>query len=212
MLSAARVSAIEESEWFRRRWSPYLLLDTDLRIRAVNSAYVRATELPREGLIGAPLFDAFPDNPDDPTGDGVTSLSGSLAQVCSSATQHWMGLIRYDVPDVSNPGGFVYREWVSVNSPIKVDGKLAGILHHTQNVTRVMSAHPHMAKPGPGPLRSAAAVMSRQFPALSAAEVLSVLAHSHCVVMETTGAPDSRQAEALAIARLEVRAGRLAER
>ncbi|HWS92104.1 MAG TPA: hypothetical protein VN306_06265 [Mycobacterium sp.] len=50
-------------------------------------------------------------------------------------------------------------------------------------------------------------MLGRQFPGLPPEAVLSVLTHSHSVVMETHGAPDFEQAQALAKLRLETRAG-----
>jgi hypothetical protein len=48
----------------------YLVLLPDApryTIVAVNDAYARATMTTREDILGRGLFDAFPDNPADPT-------------------------------------------------------------------------------------------------------------------------------------------------
>ena len=58
-----------------------LVLDTDLRIVAVSDAYLGATMTCRSDIVGRPLFEVFPDNPDDPTADGVANLGASLARV-----------------------------------------------------------------------------------------------------------------------------------
>jgi PAS domain-containing protein len=47
--------------------SLYLVLSPDLTIVAVSDAYLRATLTTRESLLGCALFEAFPDNPDDPS-------------------------------------------------------------------------------------------------------------------------------------------------
>ncbi|BBY89248.1 hypothetical protein MTOK_50300 [Mycolicibacterium tokaiense] len=59
MLSDSQVSAVESMAWFHVDHSPTMLLDTQLRIRAVNKAYERITGHTRAELVGAALFDIF---------------------------------------------------------------------------------------------------------------------------------------------------------
>lgn len=212
MLSANRVSAIEESAWFQSKWAPYLLSDADWRIRAVNSACERASGHPREGLLGHQLFDVFPDNPADPDADGVANVSASLEFVFRRGVRHWLGVQRYDIPDRHNPGEFVYKVWTPTNSPIKEGKKTIAVLQHAQDVTRVVPRAPaEHAYPKLIWLRSAAEALGRQFPDLPTEAVLGVLAHSHSVVMESVGAQDFERAEALAKLRLETHAGHPAD-
>ncbi len=208
MLSARQVAAIEESVWFQAEWAPYALVDTDLRIRAVNPAYERVSGHPRDSMVDRPLFEVFPDNPNHPAADGVANLSASLEATFRRGTRHWMGVQRYDVPDRQSPGKFIYKVWMPVNSPIKDAVKTVAALHHVQDITRVVprpggrSALPEAAR-----LRNAADALGRQFPGLPAEAVLGVLTHSHSVVMETLGGPDFERAKALAKLRREARAG-----
>ncbi|OBF49666.1 hypothetical protein A5756_23460 [Mycobacterium sp. 852002-53434_SCH5985345] len=212
MLSASRVSAIEESAWFQSKWAPYLLTDADLRIRAVNPACERVSGHPREGLLGHQMFDVFPDNPRDPEADGVANASASLELVLRRGIRHWLGVQRYDIPDWRNPGEFVYKVWTPVNSPIKEGKKTVAVLQHAQDITRVLPPAPtDRAYPKLLELRSAAEVLGRQFPDLPLEAVLSVLAHSHSVIMESAGVEDLKRAEALAKLRLETHAGHPAE-
>jgi hypothetical protein len=202
------VAAIEESAWFQARWAPYMLIDADWRIRAVNTAHEWVSTRPRDSLLGRPLFEVFPDNPADPEANGVANLSRSLETTFRRGARHWMGVQRYDLPDMQSPGEFIYKVWMPVNSPIKDGKKTVAVLHHTQDITRaVPPTAGRGALPGPFELRKAADVLDRQFPGLPAEAVLGVLTHSHCVVLETLGAPDFEQAEALAKLRLEARAG-----
>ncbi len=86
-----------------------------------------------------------------------------------------------------------------MSSPIKDDGKTVAVLHHVQDVTRVVPlVSNQVASPELAELRNAADVLGRQFLELPAEAVLGVLTHSHSVVTETFGAPDSERAEALA--------------
>src|ERR671925_2447098 len=59
----------------------FLVLDPDLRIVAVSDAYVAATMVRREDVLGRDLFEVFPDNPDDPAATGVGNLRASLRRV-----------------------------------------------------------------------------------------------------------------------------------
>jgi hypothetical protein len=209
MLSAELASGIEASSWFQDSCAPYLLVDADLRIRAVNPAYEQATTQPRSRLINKQLFDAFPDNPADPTADGVANLSSSLERVFRTGARHWMGLQRYDVPDRWEPGSFVYKVWVPVNSPVKDGGRTVGVLHHVQDVTAVLSRTEQATSVASrlAELQAAADALWRQFPDLPREAVLGALTHSLCVVVGTLGYPVLERAQALARLRLEIRAG-----
>jgi PAS domain-containing protein len=48
----------------------YLVLDPELRIVAASDAYLDATMTRREEIVGRPIFDVFPDNPEDPEATG----------------------------------------------------------------------------------------------------------------------------------------------
>ncbi|MGZ4081184.1 MAG: hypothetical protein ACXVOH_06940, partial [Bacteroidia bacterium] len=47
-------------------------------IMGASNAYLAATMTVREKIIGRPLFEVFPDNPDDKTADGTSNLKKSL--------------------------------------------------------------------------------------------------------------------------------------
>ena len=59
----------------------YLILDPTFTIVAVNQAYLRATMRQQADLLGTYIFDAFPDNPQDPSANGVHNLRTSLEAV-----------------------------------------------------------------------------------------------------------------------------------
>jgi hypothetical protein len=114
---------------------PRLLLDNDWVIRGVNLAYLRATDRDRDDLLGRHIFDAFPDNPDDPTANGVARLSSSLAAAQSAAEADDMFVTKYDVP--ARDGGFTLKYWSPSNAPIVPRSRRApvGILHSVEDVT-----------------------------------------------------------------------------
>ncbi|MFD9962421.1 PAS domain-containing protein [Amycolatopsis sp. NPDC058986] len=130
--------SVADSALFGVTAAPYLVLDANLRIQAANPAYLGATGRSPEELIGAFMFDAFPDNPADPDATGVRNLSASLERVLRRSTAHDMGVQRYDIPDSRNPGVFRTKTWGPVNSPLTDnDGHVVGALHHVEDITAV---------------------------------------------------------------------------
>ncbi|MFG3115621.1 PP2C family protein-serine/threonine phosphatase [Streptomyces sp. NPDC048197] len=121
--------------------SPYLVLGTDLVIVEVNQAYLDATGRTRDDLIGTYVFDAFPDNPDDPEADGVRNLSASLHRVLATREPDPMALQKYDIPIMGRPGVFEERWWSPVNTPIlATDGTVVWIIHRVEDVTAFVQA------------------------------------------------------------------------
>src|ERR1700733_10029748 len=76
----------------------YLVLlpdDPTYTIVVANQAYAEATFTNPAEIIGRPLFDVFPDNPDDPKASGVRNLLASLRQVLATKAQHSMAAQKY---------------------------------------------------------------------------------------------------------------------
>jgi PAS domain S-box-containing protein len=115
----------------------YLLLFPDLRIAGVTDAYLAATMTSRDAIIGRPLFDVFPDNPDEPTADGVRNLRQSLARVLATRRADRMAVQKYDIQrPASVGGGFEERYWSPLNTPVLgADGGVELIIHWVEDVT-----------------------------------------------------------------------------
>jgi hypothetical protein len=64
---------------------------------AVSDGYLSATMTERTEILGRPLFDVFPDNPDDPTADGVAKLGASLERVAEHLHADTMDDQKYDI-------------------------------------------------------------------------------------------------------------------
>lgn len=115
---------------------PYLMLTTDLEIVAVNDVYLTRTLRTRDDVVGRFLFDAFPDNPADPTADGVRHLGGSLERVLRSGRPDSLPWLRYDIPVPRLGGSFVRRTWAVLNSMLTDERDTAiGLLHHVEDIT-----------------------------------------------------------------------------
>lgn len=107
----------------------FVVLDRNLTIRAASTAYERATLRGRGELIGQFLFDAFPEDPDDPQANGVTRLAASLENAMRREEIDNMWIQRYDIPDPDTPGEFIPRVWSPLNTPLIDHGELIGVVH-----------------------------------------------------------------------------------
>jgi PAS domain-containing protein len=115
---------------------PFMVIDPrpGLHIVDINDAYAVATLTDRARVAGTRLFDTFPDNPDDPSADGVSNLFDSLQRAAQSGAPHAMADQRYDVRRAD--GSFVQRYWRPLNTPVFDEaGRLVYLLHHVADVT-----------------------------------------------------------------------------
>lgn len=114
----------------------YLIITPDFTIVAVSDVYLITTLTKRDTLVGRALFEAFPDNPDDHTANGVANLSHSLNEVLRTEKAHTMSVQKYDIPvPKERGGGFEVRYWRPVNTPILDNGRIIYITHCVEDVT-----------------------------------------------------------------------------
>jgi signal transduction histidine kinase len=122
--------------WFEGAPDAYLVLDPQLTIVGATDAYLRVTATTRAGIVGRPLFEVFPDNPDDPTADGVSNLRASLQRVLDGRVADRMAVQKYDIPVPT--GGFEERHWSPLNTPVLgADGEVHWIIHRVEEVTEL---------------------------------------------------------------------------
>ncbi|MBW8705807.1 Phosphoserine phosphatase RsbP [Streptomyces sp. MBT84] len=137
--------------------SPCLVLGADLVVADANPAFCEVTGCGRAELVGRYLFDVFPDNPADPEAGGVATLKASLHRVLSCGQTDYMALQKYHIPDTGRPGVFEERWWSAINVPIcGPGGKVAWIIHRSEDMTDVVLAHRPAHLPPGGPGREAA--------------------------------------------------------
>lgn len=119
----------------------YLVLDPQLRIQAATDAYLRTTGTRREQLLGRYVFDAFPDNPDDPGATGTANLRASLARVLALRKPDTMAVQKWDLDYGS---GFETRYWSLRNSPVLgTDGLVRYIVNQVEDVTEFVTLQRH---------------------------------------------------------------------
>ena len=118
---------------------PMLILDTDLNIITVNTAYLNATMTRRDAILHRNIFDVFPDNPEDNEADGVSNLHASLKRVLASMEPDAMAVQRYDIRRPGD-GSFEVRYWSPLNTPVlDQDGGLRYIIHRVTDATEYMT-------------------------------------------------------------------------
>jgi len=107
-------------------------------IVAATECYLQATGTSGD-VIGQGLFETFPDNPDDPSADGVSNLRASLQRVLATKAADTMAVQKYDIRRVD--GSFEVRYWSPKNLPVfDAAGDILYILHRVVDVTEMVQA------------------------------------------------------------------------
>jgi len=111
-------------------------VDSNFSILGASDAYLKAT-LTQRDIVGRPLFEVFPENPEDTASGGVQNLRSSLQRAIASKAPDSMPLQKYDIPrPAEEGGGFEERYWSPVNAPIlSPSGKVLCIVHRVDDVT-----------------------------------------------------------------------------
>jgi signal transduction histidine kinase/ActR/RegA family two-component response regulator len=137
----ADVTTVDFRALFESAPGLYLVLDRQFRIVAASDAYLEATLVQRENVLGRYIFDVFPDNPDDPDATGTANLRASLQRVLDRRAPDTMAVQKYDVTrPAESGGGFETRYWSPRNNPVlDGGGRLAYILHEVEDVTEFVT-------------------------------------------------------------------------
>jgi PAS domain-containing protein len=91
----------------------------------------------RQAIVGRPLFEVFPDNPEDSSATGVHNLRASLERVLRERVPDTMPVQKYDIRRAaSEGGGFEERFWSPRNSPVlDASGEVTYIIHRVEDIT-----------------------------------------------------------------------------
>lgn len=123
---------------FRASPYPSLVLDTTLTILDANHAYLKVVDRPAQELLGRSHFDAFPDNPTDPSSTtNAKQVKSSMERAIASGKPDITPVLRYAIPvGGSDNAEFVDRYWNAVHTPVFGDnGKVAIVVHNPIDVT-----------------------------------------------------------------------------
>ncbi len=121
----------------------YLLAPTErLEILAVNDAFLRSVSRQRADVLGRPLFDVFPNDPDDPRDTGVQDLARSIRTAIATGTTQTMPAQRYPI-EMHRDGHSLFEDmyWSATNTPVyRPDGSLLCVSHTTIDITAQVKA------------------------------------------------------------------------
>jgi PAS domain S-box-containing protein len=140
------MESVDFSGIFQALPGNYIILLPDaprFSILAFNDARAEQT-FTRQDHIGKGIFEAFPDNPDDPNANGVAMLTASLQTVLREKKPHQMAVQKYDIP-TADRAAFEERYWLPRNIPVLDDkGEVKYIIHHVQDLTAQVLAEQRM--------------------------------------------------------------------
>ncbi len=124
---------------FRASPYPYLVMDVQLNIIGANDAYLRSTGRTEADIVGRYVFDAFPENPDDPGSTSVAEVRSSLLRAIDTGEPHTSPFVRYAVPALHDGvPGFDEKFWSTVHTPIKdAAGKVVCVVQNAIEVTHL---------------------------------------------------------------------------
>lgn len=114
-----------------------VLSPTGFEILAASDAYLQAIHIPREKLIGKPLFSTFSEEQVRSAPEGERSLRESLERVIATRRPDAMDVQGFPLhgPD----GTLRLHYWCAVNSPVlDAQGDIAYIFHRVEDVTDLL--------------------------------------------------------------------------
>jgi two-component sensor histidine kinase len=126
-------SPIRDRALFEAALDAQLVFDFDLLIRDQNTRHARMTGTMREGVVGRPLFEAFPMNPDQEGLDSRTMVLASLERIRVTGKPDRIPLHRHDLPRPG--GGFETRYWEITHVPLVRNAKAVAVLQVSRDVT-----------------------------------------------------------------------------
>ncbi|HEU4853451.1 MAG TPA: PAS domain-containing protein [Telluria sp.] len=124
---------------FRASPYPYLVMDPDLKVIGANGTYLRSVQRTEDEIVGKYVFDAFPENPNDPRSTNVAEVKASIARAFAKGQPDTPPFLRYAVPVQTPDGeGFEDRYWSTVHTPVfDEDGKPKFVFQNAIDVTEL---------------------------------------------------------------------------
>ncbi len=115
--------------------TPYMVMTPDLVICAANEAYLASVGRTRQDIIGRPVFEAFPPQPDAMDSSGVSRVQVSFERARDTGRPDTMPVQKYDIPDTAT-GGLVERYWSLISVPVlDQSGRTTLIVQRAEDIT-----------------------------------------------------------------------------
>ncbi|MGI9007698.1 MAG: PAS domain-containing protein [Streptosporangiaceae bacterium] len=114
---------------------PVLLMTPEQVIADANQAFCDLSGRTCGELVGRSVFEAFPDNPEEPGATGAANLGASLSRVAQTCQRDVMAPQRHDVEVQGNPGEYRERYWCPVNAPVLgTGGEVTMFVHVVEEI------------------------------------------------------------------------------
>lgn len=134
------VESIDYQSIIRSAPDLYLLVSPDLKILDASDAYLKATMVTRENIVGQYVFDIFPNNPADPNSLSTKNkfLQG-IELILKNKTPFLMPIQKYDIRQPDAVGGtYEIRYWSPQTLPIfDANHEVKYLLHRVEDVTEL---------------------------------------------------------------------------
>ncbi|HEX8438744.1 PAS domain-containing protein, partial [Archangium sp.] len=141
---------IDSQKLFDSAPTPLMVLDRELKYVAANQAYLNATSLRREEIIGRNVFEVFPQDTSPAEQDSPRKLRESLERVLSQRTPDIVPMMAQPISRPTQQGTVrEERFWTYSHKPLfDAAGNVAFILQHAVDVTNLRA--PDSVKGAPG--------------------------------------------------------------
>ena len=147
---------IDYAAVYRQLPVPVVLLTPEFAVADVNLVFEQRTGRTCGELLGRIIFDAFPEDPEDPDATVVRNSIASLRRVLTTGEPDAQEFQKGDIEVAGSPGRFARHYWSAVNAPVfGPDGGVVLIASVAEDVTdrmrRFMSVlAADAARGGPG--------------------------------------------------------------
>ncbi len=125
-------SPIDFRAVFDRIPTPYMMMDHALTIVEMNQAYIDATGLPREAMVGRYVFDAFPSE-----GESRRLLEESILRTRDTGQTDMIAVLHYAIPRPEAEGGVYDSYWSATHTYVPSADERGFVLQNTQDITEL---------------------------------------------------------------------------
>ncbi|MFL5351845.1 response regulator [Archangium sp.] len=132
---------IDSQELFDSAPTPLMVLDRELKYVTVNQAYLKATSLRREEIIGRNVFDVLPRDTNPPDQNNASRLRESLERVLERRMLDVVPMVAQPIARSTQEGRVLEeRFWTFSHKPLlDASGNVAFILQQAVDVTDLRS-------------------------------------------------------------------------
>ncbi|ATB33778.1 response regulator [Melittangium boletus] len=140
---------IDSQKLFDSAPAPLMVLDRELRYVAANQAYLKATSLRRDQILGRNVFEVLPQDTTPSGADGPRKLRDSLERVLASRLPDLLAMAVQPIARSTEQGTVLEKRFWSYSHKPLLDaaGNVAFILQHAVDVTDLRATDTGVKEP-----------------------------------------------------------------